>query len=132
MGLKSSMIPSTYLEHLQAILIKFDPTIAPNKDILISYFQKKLRPSIQAQLDNRGQNLDMWDKIVEKAVNKEAKASIQLLSRTKKIDSRCLRSYWLLDKKNKDDANQKHRDKIFNDKKKFKSHNSSFGNWPQI
>ncbi len=74
----------------------------------------------------------MWDKVVEKAVNEEAKARIQSPSKTKKIDSRYPKSYWSLDKKNKDDANQEHRDKVFKDKKKAKSHNSSFDNQPQI
>ncbi len=37
---------------------EFDPTGAPNKTTLIRYFQDGLRPSIRAQLDHRGQDLD--------------------------------------------------------------------------
>ncbi len=37
---------AAHLEHLQAMLKKFDPTGAPNKTILIRFFREGLRPSI--------------------------------------------------------------------------------------
>lgn len=46
--------------------------------------------------------------MVEKAVNVEAKASLQPLFKTRKIYSRYLKGYRPLAKKNKDKANQKH------------------------
>ena len=49
-----------------------------------------MRPSIQAQLNAQGQNLDFWDEVVEKTVDAKAKASLQLLSKTREIDSKCL------------------------------------------
>ncbi len=49
---------AAHLEHLQAMLKKFDPIGAPNKTILICYFRERLRPSIRAQLDHREQDLD--------------------------------------------------------------------------
>ena len=67
---------ATYLEHLQVVLKKFDPTTILNKETLICYFQEGLRISIQAQLDNQGRDLDVWDKVVEKVVNVKAKAGL--------------------------------------------------------
>ncbi len=93
------------LEHLQAIMKEFDSTTAPNKETLIRYFWKGLRLSIRAQLDNQGQDLDTWNKVVEKAIDIEAKANFQLPSRTREIGSRCPRNYRPLVKKNKNNAN---------------------------
>ena len=65
---------AAYLEHLQAGLREFDPAATPNKEIMNRYFRKDLKPSVQAQLDARGRDLDSWEEAVEKAVNTEAKA----------------------------------------------------------
>ncbi len=46
----------------------------------------------------------MWDKVVEKVVNAEAKANLQPPFGTREIDSRCPKGYRLLVKKDKDDA----------------------------
>ena len=65
-----------HLEHLQAILKEFDLTTAPNEKTLICYFQEGSCPFIRAQLDNKRQDLNIWDKVVEKAVDAEAKAGL--------------------------------------------------------
>ncbi len=49
-----------HLDHLQAVLKGFDPTAAPNEETSIRYFREGLRPSIRAQLDNRGRDLDSY------------------------------------------------------------------------
>ena len=36
-----------------------------------------LRPSIQAQLDHRGQDLETWEEVMEKVGNTKAKANLQ-------------------------------------------------------
>ena len=77
---------AAYLKHLQAVLQEFDSVAAPNKDTMIRYFQKDLRPSIRAQLDVRDWDLDSWDEVVDKTVNAEAKASLQAPSGTREID----------------------------------------------
>ena len=48
-----------------------------------------MRPSIRAQLDARGRELDSWDEVVEKAVDAEAKASLQLYSKIREMDFKC-------------------------------------------
>ncbi len=70
--------------------------------------------------------------MVEKAVDVKAKASLQPPSGTRKIDFRCPKGYKPSVKKDKDDANRKHRDEAPNkDKDKAKSYNSSSTNQPQ-
>ena len=77
--------------------------------------------------------MDAWDKIVEKAVDVKAKASLQLPSGTREINSKCPKKYRPLVKKDMDDAYWEQRNKASNrNKKKAKSHNpSSFTNQPQ-
>ena len=75
----------------------------------------------------------MWDKIIEKAVNIEAKTSLQLPFGTKKINSKYPKGYRPLVKKNKDNTSWEYCNEAFNkDKNKAKSHNSSFANQFQI
>lgn len=66
-----------HLEHLQAILIEFDADGAPEKSDLIRSFREGPKPSIKAQMEQRGRELDSWDELVEKAINAEAKTSLQ-------------------------------------------------------
>ncbi len=71
--------------------------------------------------------------MVEKAIDIEAKASLQPPSGTREIDSRCPKGYRPSVKKDKDDAYRKQRNEASNrDKEKAKSHNlSSSANQPQ-
>ena len=55
---------AAHLEHLQTVLREFDSAAAPNKEVLICYFCDGLRPSIQAQTDERGWNLDTWKEAI--------------------------------------------------------------------
>ena len=55
---------------------------------MIRYFREGLRPSVRAQLDARGRDLDSWKEAVEKAVNTKAKALLQSSSSTRDMDSR--------------------------------------------
>ena len=81
---------AAHLEHLLAVFREFDPAATPNKEIIIRYFREGLRPSIRAQLDTRGQDLDSWEEAVEKAVNAKAKTMLQSSSSTQDMDSTCL------------------------------------------
>lgn len=63
--------------------------------------------------------------MIEKAVNTEIKASLQLPSKTKEIDSRYPKSYRLSAKKDKDKATWKYWD---GDKDKAKYHNLFLAN----
>ena len=119
------------MEHLQAILKEFDPVAAPNKETLIRYFWDGLCLSIWAQVDNREQDLNAWKEVVEKAVNAEAKAGLQPHSMIREINSRCPKKHRPSIKKDKNDAYWEHRNEVFKDKKKAKSHLSSSANQPQ-
>ena len=71
--------------------------------------------------------------MVKKTIDAKAKTSLQSPFETRKIDSKCLKGYKPLVKKDKDNTYWKQRNKAFNrDKKKAKSHNlSSSANQPQ-
>ena len=75
---------------------------APNEDIMIRYFRKGLRPSIWAQLDVKDRDLDSWDKVVDKTVDAEAKASLQALSGTREMDFWCPQGQRPIKKQDKD------------------------------
>ena len=80
-----------HLEHLQALLIEFDADGAPKESDLIRIFRQGLKPSIKAQMEQRRKELDDWDKILEKAINAEAKANLQPPSMLREMDQRCQR-----------------------------------------
>ncbi len=121
---------AAHLEHLQAVLKEFNPTSALNKTTLIRYFRERLRPSIRAQLDHWGRDLDAWEEVIEKAGDVEVKENLQLPFYIREIDSRCPKSYYLLAKKDKDDIYWELCNEAFKNKDKAKSHNSSSTNQP--
>lgn len=80
-----------HLKHLQAILIEFDTDGAPEESDLIQFFCEVLKPLIKAQIEQRGRKLDNWDELVKKAIDAEAKASLQPDSILYGMDHRCPR-----------------------------------------
>ena len=56
---------------------------------MIRCFLEGLKPSVRAQMDTRGRDLNSWEEAVEKAVNAEAKAMLQSSASTRDMDSRC-------------------------------------------
>ncbi len=86
---------------------------------MIRYFREKLHLSIQVQLDNWGCDLDLWEEVVEKSVDAKAKANLQLLPGTRKIDTKYPKGHRPSAKKDKNIATRKHRD---DNKDKAKSH----------
>ncbi len=95
---------AAHLKHLQVVLKEFNPTGAPNKTTLIDYFREGLRPSIRAQLDHQGRDLDAWEEVVEKAGDAKAKANLQPPFYIRKIDSRCPKGHHPSAKKDKEDT----------------------------
>ena len=79
-----------HLEHLQTVFKEFDLAAAPTEEVLICYFCDGLRPSIRAQTDKRGRDLDTWEEVIKKAIDVEAKAARQPQSLMKEIDNCCL------------------------------------------
>lgn len=65
----------------------------------------------------------MWEKMIEKVVDVEAKASLQPPFRTRKIDFRCSKNHRSSVRRDKNDANWKHWDED-KDKELAKSYNS--------
>ncbi len=73
----------------------------------------------------------MWEEVIEKANDVEAKANLQPTFYIRNIDSRCPKGYRLLAKKDKEDHYWERRDEASNkDKDKAKSNSSTFANQP--
>ena len=70
----------------------------------------------------------MWEEVVEKTVDTEAKASLQPRFKTRKIDFKCLEGYKLSAKKEKNKASQEHKNR---NKNKAKFYNFLFVNMSQ-
>ena len=82
---------ASHLEYLQSILIDSDADGAPEESDLIRFFLERLKPLVKAQMEQRGRELDSWDELVEKAIDAEAKASLQPPSFIREMDQRCRR-----------------------------------------
>ena len=81
---------AAHLKHLQSILTEFDSIGAPTEITMIRYFREGLKPSIKAEMDQRGRELDSFEELVEKVVEAEAKAALRPASYARKTDHRCL------------------------------------------
>ena len=77
---------AAHLEHLQSILLEYDPVGVTNKPIILRYFWEGLKPSVLAKLEHRDLELLTFDQMVKKAVNAKAKSALRLCSSTKEID----------------------------------------------
>ena len=82
---------AVHLEHLQSILLEYDPVGAPTKPIMLRYFREGLKPSVLAKLEHQDLELESFDPIVKKAVDAEANSALQPHFSTKKIDQNCPR-----------------------------------------
>ncbi len=111
------------------MLKEFDPTDTLNKITLIRYFWEELCPSIRAQLNYQGRDLDAWEEVMEKPSDVEAKANLQPPFYVKDINTKCPKSHCPLAKKDKKDTYWEPRNKTSN-KNKAKSNSSTSVNQP--
>ena len=77
---------AAHLEYLQSILIEFDPECAPEEDTMIWYFRESLRLSVRVKMEQRGQELDSFEELVEKTVDAEVKTALRPRSYACKTD----------------------------------------------
>lgn len=82
---------ASHLEHLQSILLEFDADGAPEESDLIRFFQEGFKPSIKAQMEQRGRELDSWEELVEKVAKAESKAGLQPTPFIREMDQQCPR-----------------------------------------
>ena len=82
---------AAHFEHLQSILLAYDPVVAPAKPTIFIYFREGLQPSILAKLQNKDLKLESFVQIVKKAVVTKAKANLRSQATTKDMDQHCLR-----------------------------------------
>ena len=79
-----------HLEQLQLILLLYNLVEAPAKSTILRYFQKDLRPSILAELQNKNHKLENFLQIVKKTVTAKAKANLWSWATIKNMDQHCL------------------------------------------
>ncbi len=72
----------------------------------------------------------MWEEVVEKTGDVEAKANLQSPFYIREIDFRCLKGHRLLAKKDKEDTYWEPHNEASKDKDKAKSQTFSFANQP--
>ena len=82
---------AAHFEHLQSILLAYNPVGAPAESTMLRYFREGLRPSILAELQNEDHELESFVQIVKKAVVAEAKANLRSRATTKNMDQHCPR-----------------------------------------
>ena len=68
---------ASHLEHLQSILIEFDPAAASTESTMVRYFEEGLKPFIKAEMDQDAIHLDDYKELVAKAMRAEAKAGLR-------------------------------------------------------
>ena len=67
---------AAYLEHLQSILLEYDPAAAPREPIILRYFRKGLRPSIRVELEHQDLELKSFEQLIKKVVKAMSKTSL--------------------------------------------------------
>ena len=77
---------ASHLEHLQSILMEFDPAAASTESTMVRYFEEGLKPSIKAEMDQDATHLDDYEELVAKAVRAEAKAGLRSSSYVREAD----------------------------------------------
>ena len=74
--------------------MEFDPATAPMELTMFRYFEKGLKPSITAEMDEVATHLDNYKELVAKAVRAKAKAGLQPSSYMQEVNLQVLRESW--------------------------------------
>ena len=83
---------ASHLKHLQSILLEFDANGTPREPTMIRYFREGLKPSIQAEMQQHGRELDSFEDTIQKTVNVKAKAALRPCSTARETDQHCPQS----------------------------------------
>ena len=78
-------------QHLQSILMEFDPAAAPTESTMVRYFEEGLKPSIKAEMNQDATYLDDYEELVAKAIRAEAKAGLRPSSYVRETDQQVFR-----------------------------------------
>ena len=71
--------------------MEFDLAAAPTESTMVIYFEKDLKSSIKAEMDQDATHLDNYKELVAKAVKAEAKAGLQPSFYVRETDIQVLR-----------------------------------------
>ena len=67
-------------------MIEFDPVAAPTESTMVIYFEKDLKPSIKAEMDQDPSQLDNYKELVAKMARAEVKTDLRPSSCVQKSD----------------------------------------------
>ena len=81
----------SHLQHLQSILSEFDR--APNELTMICYFRKGLKPSIKVEIEQQDRESMVFEEMVERTVNVEAKAGLRSVTIVRDSEICCPRGH---------------------------------------
>ena len=68
---------ASHLEHFQSILTEVDLTTAFTKSRMVRYFEKGLKPSIKAKIDQDATYLENYEELVAKVIRAKAKVGLR-------------------------------------------------------
>ena len=71
--------------------MEFDLAATSTKSTMVRYFEKDLKPSIKAEIDQDATHLDDYEELIAKALKAEAKASLQPSFYMRETDIQVLR-----------------------------------------
>ena len=74
--------------------MEFDPPAMPTELMIVRYFEKNLKPSIKAEINQDATHLDNYEELVAKAVRTKAKAGLQPSFYLWEIDPQVLWGSW--------------------------------------
>ena len=82
-----------HLEHLQSILLEYNPVRTPTESTMLRYIREGLKPSVLAELGYRDLELESFNQMVKKVVDAKTKSALRSCSNIKEMDQSCS---WLL------------------------------------
>ena len=71
-------------------MLEFDPVAAPTEVTIVRYFEKDLKPSIKAEIDQEHSQLINYEELIAKAVRAKARADLRPSSYVRETDLSCL------------------------------------------
>ena len=77
---------ASHLKYLQSILMEFDLVATLTKFTMVRYFEKGLKPSIKAKMDQDASYLDNYKELIAKAMRVENKVGLRPNSYVQKTD----------------------------------------------
>ena len=77
---------ASHLKHLHSILLEFDADGASGEPTMIRYFWKGLKPSMKAEMEQRGREFDSFKDMIQKTVDAKVKTAFSASFASRETD----------------------------------------------